>query len=93
MYPSKPQDRILRALAIHKVNPDAISPDEIYDMVKTYDDLLEINKAFLRSELAHTYYYFERWGQGEEQNTHADASSVLLQLHNYGIYTTNGQSN
>jgi len=86
------QPRIKDALAIHKRNPDMISPEEIYDMVKTFDDLLEINKAFLRSELAHTYYYFERWGQGDDQNTHSEAGSTLEQLHNYHIYTINGQS-
>jgi len=86
------KEKIEEMLHIHKIDNSKVSPDEIYEKVKTFEDLLLINKAFLRGELAHTYYYFERWGNGEDQNTHSEAGSTLIKLHDYGVYTVNGQS-
>ncbi len=68
--------------------------DRVYKKVKTYEDLLETNIEFLKGKMPATWYYDARWGEGQDQKTHAvsDTTKTLLALHKKGIFTMGGQS-
>jgi hypothetical protein len=67
---------------------------KVYDKVKTYDDLVKTNIMFLKGDIPATWYYFEKWGTGGDQQTHATApiTKSLLAIHDAGIFTEGGQS-
>jgi len=68
--------------------------DKIYEQVQSYEELLLTNIAQLQSKLPKTFFYNGRWGDTEDQNNHAQkATDNLILLHNYKLFTINGQSN
>lgn len=71
----------------------AHQPRRIEEHMTQYNDLLRYNIAFLQSRLPHTFYYGARWGQGDDQNDHAEKSSAtLIELQRHGVFTFGGQS-
>lgn len=65
-----------------------------YNRVKDFTDLLESNLKFFKGDLSETFYYYAKWGEGEDQNDHAIVSTNnLIELtEKYRIFTVNGQS-
>lgn len=65
-----------------------------YNNVKNFTDLLETNINFFKGDMEETYYYFAKWGEGEDQNDHAIVSTeILIELtEKFRIFTVNGQS-
>lgn len=64
----------------------------LYEDVNTYEDLLKVNVQFLRNEISQTYYYCAEFGELCGEN-HMGARNALIELHQRGIYTVDGQSN
>lgn len=67
---------------------------EYYKKVENFTDLLYTNIMFFEGKMSSTYYYFSKWGEGEDQNNHAIISTDnLLELtKKYRLFTINGQS-
>ena len=64
----------------------------VYDAVETWDDLLVTNLAFLHDKFIPFIYYANFLG-AEDEGAHRHALQNLIDLHLYGIFTSNGQGN
>jgi hypothetical protein len=67
---------------------------QCYNNVQDFTDLLNTNVMFFEGKLLRTYYYYAKWGEGEDQNNHAIVSTNnLIQLTKFNrLFTINGQS-
>lgn len=65
-----------------------------YKRVQTYDELLQTNQDFFSGTLDRTLYYCARWGEGEDQNNHAEVATENLKALTltHRVFTVNGQS-
>jgi hypothetical protein len=69
-------------------------PLEIYNLVKSYNDLLLTNIAFFKNKLASTYNYLDYFiSETMEDHNFANFKDDLIELAKYGIYSVNGHSN
>ena len=84
----------LSAKAIRNIirDLDKRDPLQVYNHVQNFNDLLEVNIAFLQGKINYTYYY----GSITDTEPNLNPDTVLLldklvELHKLGFYTMDGQ--
>lgn len=70
------------------------NPKKVYKYVKTYENLLESGIAFLNRRMSQTYSYMGYFGEANSDGEdHIISKESLIQLHQKGIFTIDGQIN
>jgi len=70
-----------------------IDIEPILKNILNFNDLCIFGKAFIENKIYRHIEYYGMFGKSSDSNGHESESSNLIKLHQYGIFTTNGQIN
>lgn len=85
------QNKIEKFISEYGHNPKKIL--DVYPLVESFEDLIYINRQFLKGNMCKTYYFYEYFGSPKTTSVdHAkNCINDLLLLNEKGIYSFDGQ--